>query len=367
MVKRPPSCPMSAVSTVAINSKNASTSPMPNSESNDSGGIRSQMESDKQTKRDLEEILREIGTLIENIEELSRKVEEDNPTVVAEEVRQKADHLETKAEEINTALIKLQSQGVPLENEEKIKEMNRKLERFMDVVGPAKSLAEVRTDLSQEWETKIKDLKKAWALALEEIREDKKYRKTVTDDLKTSWWHVTKIVTASSLGGDDVDGSDDLRLDVVRGATSSGGGEDDAGREGADRGRQGSKGSLSGTRRRRVRETPGPLEAGDRELSSSGPGMTDPESLDDREREVWARLSDGEKEAAAWAFDDLNESEQKELVRKIDQFDRKDLRAGFEAIIERQEEEAISQQESQSQDWDRSQSKSQGRGGRSRR
>ncbi len=168
-------------------------------------------------------------------------------------------------------------------------------------------------------------------------------------------------------GGDDVDGSDDLRLDVVRGATSSGGGEDDAGREGADRGRQGSKGSLSGTRRRRVRETPGPLEAGDRELSSSGPGMTDPESLDDREREVWARLSDGEKEAAAWAFDDLNESEQKELVRKIDQFDRKDLRAGFEAIIERQEEEAISQQESQSQDRDRSQSKSQGRGGRSRR
>lgn len=201
MVKRPPSCPMSAVSTVAINSKNALTSPMPNSESNDSGGIRSQMESDKQTKRDLEEILREIGTVIEDIEELSRKVEEDNPTVVAEEVRQKADHLETKAEEINTALIKLQSQGVPLENEEKIKEMNRKLERFMDVVGPAKSLAEVRTDLSQEWETKIKDLKKAWALALEEIREDKKYRKTVTDDLKTSWWHVTKIVTASSLGG----------------------------------------------------------------------------------------------------------------------------------------------------------------------
>jgi nitrogen fixation protein len=171
---------------------------MPNSENNDSGGIRSQMESDKQTKQDLEESLREIGTAIE---ELSRKVEESKPTVVAEEVRQKADHLETKAEKINTALIELQSKGVPLENEKKIEEMSRKLQRFMDVVGPAKSLAEVRTELSREWETKIEDLKEAWALALKEIRDDKKYRKTVTDDLKTSWWHVTKIVIASSLGG----------------------------------------------------------------------------------------------------------------------------------------------------------------------
>lgn len=86
--------------------------------------------------------------------------------------------------------------------------------------------------------------------------------------------------------------------------------------------------------------------------------MTDPESLNDREREVWAHLSDGEKEAAAWAFDDLNESDQKELVRKLDQFDRKDLRAGFEAIIERQEE-AISQQESKSQQESQSEEKGQ--------
>lgn len=162
-------------------------------------------------------------------------------------------------------------------------------------------------------------------------------------------------------GGDNADSSDDLRFDVVRGADPSGRGEDDAEREETDRGRQGSEGSFPGARRRRVRETPGPLEEGDRELPDSGPGMTDPESLSDRERKVWEHLSDGEKEAAAWAFDDLNESDQKELVRKLDQFDRQDLRAGFEAIIERQEK-AISQQESKSQSEEKGQQESQSEG-----
>jgi hypothetical protein len=88
--------------------------------------------------------------------------------------------------------------------------------------------------------------------------------------------------------------------------------------------------------------------------------------MSESQREVWEHLSDGEKEQAARACARLEESEQKDLIRKLDQMDREDLRAGFEAAIQRDVGEA--QGGSQESSQERSQSQDQGRdGGQDRR
>ncbi|MCS3785460.1 hypothetical protein [Salinibacter ruber] len=62
--------------------------------------------------------------------------------------------------------------------------------------------------------------------------------------------------------------------------------------------------------------------------------------MSESQREVWEHLSDGKKEQAARACARLEESEQKDLIRKLDQMDREDLRAGFKAAIQRDVGEA---------------------------
>jgi hypothetical protein len=59
------------------------------------------------------------------------------------------------------------------------------------------------------------------------------------------------------------------------------------------------------------------------------------ELLSGKGREVWEHLSGGEREEAARTFDRLSEDKQKELLSKLDRFDRSDLIEGFETAIRR--------------------------------
>lgn len=78
--------------------------------------------------------------------------------------------------------------------------------------------------------------------------------------------------------------------------------------------------------------------------------------LSERGREIWEQISEGEEEAAARAFDRLGEEEQKALTRKLDVFDRKALRRGYEQAIERdgpgqaRSEQARSRSQNEGQD-----------------
>jgi rubrerythrin len=91
--------------------------------------------------------------------------------------------------------------------------------------------------------------------------------------------------------------------------------------------------------------------------------MTILEGLSGSQKRVWEHLQEDEQEKAAWAFDSLDESAQKELVGHMDGFDREDLTQGFEQIIERQAEHVRQQQESQKQEG-QSEGQSHSKGGR---
>lgn len=112
---------------------------------------------------------------------------------------------------------------------------------------------------------------------------------------------------------------------------------------------------------------PEALEEGTEEAWGA-PGLTEPSRLSESQRDVWEYLSDGEKERAARACAQLEESEQRDLVRKLDQMDREDLWAGFEAAIQRDvgETPGSSQESSQEQFQSQDQGRDRGRdnGGR---
>ena len=115
-----------------------------------------------------------------------------------------------------------------------------------------------------------------------------------------------------------------------------------------------------GDDRRRVRAVPESLREGRR---TDEPEMTILEGLSGSQKRVWEHLQEDEQEKAAWAFDSLDESAQKELVGHMDGFDREDLTQGFEQIIERQAEHVRQQQESQKQEG-QSEGQSHSKGGR---
>ncbi len=147
--------------------------------------------------------------------------------------------------------------------------------------------------------------------------------------------------------------------------------EDDSGGGPSDRGNEeASKRDARSPDGGRIRDLPEALEEG----VQARPGLTAVSQLSDRGRGIWEQISEGEKEAAARAFDRLGKEEQKALVRRLDSFDREDLREGYEKAIERDapEQEQTTDRQTQgnardSRDRSRGgQSRGRGRGGRGR-
>jgi len=91
--------------------------------------------------------------------------------------------------------------------------------------------------------------------------------------------------------------------------------------------------------------------------------------LSERGREIWEQISEGEKEAAARAFDRLGKEEQRALVKNLDSFDREALREGYEKAIERdapEQEQTPDQHMPEQTEGNARDSRDRSRGGQSR-
>lgn len=159
--------------------------------------------------------------------------------------------------------------------------------------------------------------------------------------------------------------SDDSRTDSSGRGGATPGSADDRDRDQAGQAGQVPRPPEAGDDRRGVDSVPNPLKESEASDAAGRPGMTEVERLTRDERAVWERLADGRKERAAREFEALEPSQQEQMVRKLDLYDRQDLREGYEQAIERDESRGKSRAESE-QSESQTRSRTRSRGGISR-